>query len=87
MGNYRKMTALRQQYPNLKVTLAIGGWNEGSIGYSALASSPERRQTFILSTIQFLKYVRYYIYTNDNEISLVREEIDSTEENIPQKLL
>ncbi|XP_011142446.1 probable chitinase 2 [Harpegnathos saltator] len=55
VGNYRKMTALRQKYPKLKVTLAIGGWNEGSIGYSLLASSPERRKLFIASTINFLQ--------------------------------
>ncbi|XP_032672455.1 probable chitinase 2 [Odontomachus brunneus] len=55
IGNYRKMTALRQQYPHLKVTLGIGGWNEGGVGYSALASSPDRRKIFVASTIQFLK--------------------------------
>ncbi|XP_014476739.1 PREDICTED: probable chitinase 2 isoform X2 [Dinoponera quadriceps] len=55
IGNYRKMTALREKYPGLKVTLGIGGWNEGSIGYSALASSSDRRKIFIASTIAFLK--------------------------------
>ncbi|EFN82567.1 probable chitinase 2 isoform X2 [Harpegnathos saltator] len=55
IGNYRKMTALRQQYPGIKISLGIGGWNEGSKNYSQLASSPERRRTFIASTIEFLK--------------------------------
>ena len=49
------MTALRQQYPGLKVTLAIGGWNEGSANYSALAASPTRRGIFIDSVLEFMK--------------------------------
>ncbi|XP_032672454.1 probable chitinase 2 [Odontomachus brunneus] len=55
IGNYRKMTALRQKYPGLKVSLGIGGWNEGSKNYSNLASSPNLRRTFVASTIEFLK--------------------------------
>ncbi|XP_012274435.1 probable chitinase 2 [Orussus abietinus] len=54
-GTYRKMTGLRRQFPGLKVTLAIGGWNEGSANYSALAASPERRNTFVNSVVEFLK--------------------------------
>lgn len=65
MGNYRKMTAFRQQYPGLKISLGIGGWNEGSKNYSVLASSPERRKTFIVSIVEFLKYVYSDIYTDD----------------------
>ncbi|EZA62259.1 hypothetical protein DMN91_004229 [Ooceraea biroi] len=53
IGNYRKMTALRKQ--GLKVSLGIGGWNEGSANYSMMASSPDRRKTFIASTVEFLK--------------------------------
>ncbi|XP_043279576.1 probable chitinase 2 [Venturia canescens] len=54
-GTYRKMTGLRRQYPGLKVSLAIGGWNEGSANYSALASSPTRRGLFVNSVLQFMK--------------------------------
>ncbi|KAG5306552.1 CHIT2 chitinase, partial [Acromyrmex insinuator] len=52
-GNYRKMTTLRNQ--GLKVSLGIGGWNEGSTNYSLMASSPDRRRIFIASTVEFLK--------------------------------
>jgi len=55
IGNYRKMTTLRNQ--GLKVSLGIGGWNEGSTNYSLMASSPERRRIFIASTVEFLKCV------------------------------
>ncbi|KAK0089665.1 hypothetical protein PV325_006088 [Microctonus aethiopoides] len=54
-GMYKKVTGLRRLYPHLKVSLAIGGWNEGSANYSALAASPQRRSTFISSVILFLK--------------------------------
>lgn len=52
---YRKMTSMKSQYPNLKITLGIGGWNEGSANYSAMATSPTRRSTFVDSVIYFLK--------------------------------
>lgn len=55
MGNYRKMTAFRQRYPGLKISLGIGGWNEGSKNYSTMASSSDRRKTFIASTVEFLR--------------------------------
>lgn len=54
-GTYRKMSALRHQYPGLKVLLAIGGWNEGSANYSALAASPQRRNVFVASVVDFLR--------------------------------
>lgn len=54
-GTYKKMTSLKSQYPGLKVTLAIGGWNEGSQKYSDLAASPSKRKTFVESVVVFLK--------------------------------
>ncbi|XP_014275730.1 probable chitinase 2 [Halyomorpha halys] len=54
-GWYKKVTGLKKEYPDLKVTLAIGGWNEGSGNYSALAADPEKRRPFIASVLRFLK--------------------------------
>lgn len=54
------MTAFRKQ--GLKVSLGIGGWNEGSTNYSLMASSPDRRRIFIASTVEFLKYVHRNIF-------------------------
>lgn len=62
IGNYRKMTALRKQ--GLKVSLGIGGWNEGSINYSMMASSSDHRKTFIASIVEFLRYVYCNIHIN-----------------------
>ncbi|XP_063217646.1 probable chitinase 2 [Bacillus rossius redtenbacheri] len=54
-GSYKKMTNLRSRFPHLKVTIAIGGWNEGSANYSILAAEPGRRQVFIASTVKFIQ--------------------------------
>ncbi|XP_076763527.1 putative chitinase 2 [Xylocopa sonorina] len=55
IGNYKKMTQLREKNPELNVLLAIGGWNEGSESYSALAANATRRSTFIRSVVNFLR--------------------------------
>lgn len=54
-GSYQKMTSLKTQFPHLKVSLAIGGWVEGSANYSALASDPEKRKIFTKSVLEFLR--------------------------------
>ncbi|KAM3956129.1 chitinase 2 [Aphomia sociella] len=53
-GAYNLMTGLKDRYPHLKVTIAIGGWNEGSEKYSAMASKKETREKFIASVMAFL---------------------------------
>lgn len=53
-GGYYRMTSLRQKNQNLKVTLAIGGWNEGSTKYSHMAADAGRRGTFVKSATDFL---------------------------------
>jgi len=45
----------KQKQPKLKVTIAIGGWNEGSGKYSDMASTPENRKAFIDSVLVFIK--------------------------------
>ena len=41
------------KYPHLKVTLAIGGWNEGSKKYSNLAADPKKRKKIVNSATSF----------------------------------
>ena len=55
LAGFRKVTDLKYVNPKLKVTIAIGGWNEGSTKYSEMARDPEKRKTFIQSATEFLK--------------------------------
>lgn len=52
---FRRFTALRKKNPDAKMLVAIGGWNEGSAKYSAVAADPERRKVFIQDIIDFMK--------------------------------
>ena len=51
---YERATSLRKQNPNLKVMIAIGGWNEGSDKYSKMVLNPASRATFVRSVVSFL---------------------------------
>ncbi|XP_047539187.1 probable chitinase 2 isoform X1 [Vanessa atalanta] len=53
--NLRKFVALKDQNPNLKLILAVGGWNEGSAKYSIMAANPKLRKNFITSAIQIIQ--------------------------------
>ncbi|XP_043260416.1 probable chitinase 2 [Colletes gigas] len=71
-GNYKKITQLRQMYPELKVSLAIGGWNEGSENYSKLASSPASRNTFVNSVVTYLRQYDFTGFDLDWEFPAAR---------------
>ena len=55
LAGFRKVTDLKYVNPKLKVTLAIGGWNEGSTKYSEMARDAAKRKTFVQSVTEFLK--------------------------------
>ena len=40
-------TGLKNTNPDLKVLLAVGGWNEGSVKYSQMAANRNHRDTFV----------------------------------------
>ncbi|XP_058799230.1 probable chitinase 2 isoform X2 [Phymastichus coffea] len=54
-GGYRALTTLKYAYPGLKISLAVGGWNDGSVNYSEMARDPYRRKRFINSVVHFLR--------------------------------
>ena len=53
-GAYLRFNALKQINKKLKTIIAIGGWNEGSVKYSNMASNSESRKTFVESVVEFL---------------------------------
>jgi GH18 family chitinase len=55
-GAYRKITALKRDYPHLKVLLGMGGVTDSEEkNYSAVAESPSRRKALITSVSEFLR--------------------------------
>jgi len=54
-GGFERIMKLRDRYPHLKITVAIGGWNEGSTNYSQLAAEPARRGRFVASAVDFVR--------------------------------
>ncbi|GLV36208.1 Chitinase 2 [Carabus blaptoides fortunei] len=54
-GGFNRVTSLRTRYPHLKVTVAIGGWNEGSTNYSQLVADPARRGRFVANAVEFVR--------------------------------
>ncbi|XP_072937484.1 probable chitinase 2 [Epargyreus clarus] len=58
-AGYKRLVSLKERYPHLKVTVAIGGWNEGSEKYSKMAATPESRAKFIKSVMYFLDLYKF----------------------------
>ncbi|XP_044744290.1 chitinase-like protein 3 [Coccinella septempunctata] len=55
LRNLERFNSLKKQNTNLKTLIAVGGWNEGSVKYSAVASDPLKRATLIDSAINILE--------------------------------
>uniref|UniRef100_A0A0P6JA01 Chitinase-3-like protein 1 n=1 Tax=Heterocephalus glaber TaxID=10181 RepID=A0A0P6JA01_HETGA len=52
---YGQLNSLKKRNPSLKTFLSVGGWNFGSQRFSSIASSTQRRKTFIKSVPKFLR--------------------------------
>lgn len=66
------MTQLKSKYPHLKVTLAVGGWNEGSLNYSTMALEPDSRRKFINSVMDYVTKYNFDGFDLDWEFPAAR---------------
>jgi len=55
LGNFKRFNDLKQKNKNLKTSVAIGGWNEGSERYSRVAADPAKRATLIQSALSLVQ--------------------------------
>jgi chitinase len=52
--NFKVLTALRRQHPQLQVLVSVGGWT-GSGGFSDTALTAEGRRRFVASAMEFVR--------------------------------
>lgn len=51
LRGFERFTGLKQRYPNLKTTVAVGGWGEGGEKFSKLVTEQWRKTAFINSIV------------------------------------
>ena len=52
---YRQIIALKQQNPDLKVMLAVGGWNHPAASFTQMVSTEQSQKEFVENSYNFLK--------------------------------
>ncbi|XP_047477009.1 chitinase-3-like protein 1 [Penaeus chinensis] len=78
---FNRFTDLKKINPALKTILAVGGWNEGSEDYSVMAMDPEKRKTFIESSIELVRKHNFDGLDVDWEYPAARGGVPEDKEN------
>ncbi|GAB0090565.1 Glyco_hydro_18 domain-containing protein [Sergentomyia squamirostris] len=55
LNGLNRFINLKKQNPSLKLLVAMGGWNEGSVQYSNVANSPTLRAAMVNNVVAFCK--------------------------------
>ncbi|CAF0940278.1 unnamed protein product [Rotaria sp. Silwood1] len=53
--NYKQIIALKEKNPDLKVMLAVGGWNHGSEPFTRMVATEQSRQEFVENSYNLIK--------------------------------
>lgn len=51
------MAAIKKKNPSLKILFSLGGWNEGSVKFSNIAASHEKRKALAKNIAETIKLV------------------------------
>ena len=51
---YERTTDLKKINPNLKILIAVGGWNFGSGPFSDMVNNEALRKNFVATSVEFL---------------------------------
>lgn len=55
LNGYRRFTSLKKKNPQLRLLLAVGGWDEGVGKYSKMVANGTQRNRFAAHSVEFLK--------------------------------
>ena len=56
---YKQVVALKAKNANLKVHLAVGGWNAGSLPFQAICESMSKMERFAENLIAYLREYQF----------------------------
>ena len=56
---YERVVNLKRVNPSLKILLAVGGWNFGTVPMTQMLSTAVNRRAFVKDSVQFLRKRRF----------------------------
>ncbi|XP_057658566.1 chitotriosidase-1-like [Diorhabda carinulata] len=81
-NGFKNLTDLKKINPCLKVVLAVGGWNEGSMKYSIMAGDEYLRNRFVDNVLAFMAYYEFDGLDLDWEYPTTRKGIPEDGKNL-----
>ncbi|CAF0791621.1 unnamed protein product [Brachionus calyciflorus] len=86
-GMYKRTIDLKKKNKDLKVLIAVGGWNHGSLPFSNMVSDESKRKKFVAKTVEFLKRIGFDGLDLDWEYPANRDSEDRPDDRIYFTLL
>ncbi len=79
LGGYQAFTGLKNQNPNLKTLIALGGWNDSAFTtqYSELVADPVKMANFVQKALAFVLKVKKKNNNNNNSFSLINATVNA----------